>query len=176
MVARFTHTIRMDWMLPGIAPTGKRVEVALRAKADWTRRRKAMSEEQTAGIARQLLAGMSERADPDQIAALFSVDVQFEIAGDVGAFPWIGRKTGRSAAADFLRETRRLVEHVRFDVQDILAGDNRAVILGELASRVHATGKIIETAFAIVLTVFGGEITRLQMLEDSFAVSRAARP
>jgi carboxymethylenebutenolidase len=29
MVLRFTHTVQMDWMLPGIAPTGKRVEVAL---------------------------------------------------------------------------------------------------------------------------------------------------
>src|SRR5260370_41329930 len=29
IVVRFTHTIRMDWMLPGIPPTGKRVEVAL---------------------------------------------------------------------------------------------------------------------------------------------------
>jgi carboxymethylenebutenolidase len=29
MVIRFTHTIPMDWMLPGIPPTGKRVEVAL---------------------------------------------------------------------------------------------------------------------------------------------------
>src|SRR5918992_633928 len=29
MVARFTHTIPMDFMLPGIPPTGKRVEVAL---------------------------------------------------------------------------------------------------------------------------------------------------
>jgi carboxymethylenebutenolidase len=29
MVIRFTHSIEMDWMLPGIAPTGKRVEVAL---------------------------------------------------------------------------------------------------------------------------------------------------
>jgi len=26
-VFRFTHTITMDWMLPGIAPTGRRVEV-----------------------------------------------------------------------------------------------------------------------------------------------------
>jgi carboxymethylenebutenolidase len=26
MVMRFTHTTRMDWLLPGIAPTGKRVE------------------------------------------------------------------------------------------------------------------------------------------------------
>jgi carboxymethylenebutenolidase len=29
MVASFTHTIQMDWMLPGIAPTGRRVEVAV---------------------------------------------------------------------------------------------------------------------------------------------------
>jgi carboxymethylenebutenolidase len=29
MVIRFTHTTHMDWMLPGIAPTGRRVEVAL---------------------------------------------------------------------------------------------------------------------------------------------------
>ena len=29
MVFTFTHTIRMDWMLPGVAPTGKRVSVPL---------------------------------------------------------------------------------------------------------------------------------------------------
>jgi len=29
MVISFTHSIEMDWMLPGIAPTGRRVEVAL---------------------------------------------------------------------------------------------------------------------------------------------------
>jgi carboxymethylenebutenolidase len=29
MIFRFTHTIPMDWMLPGIPPTGKRVEVAM---------------------------------------------------------------------------------------------------------------------------------------------------
>jgi carboxymethylenebutenolidase len=29
MVINFTHTVEMDWMLPGIAPTGRPVEVAL---------------------------------------------------------------------------------------------------------------------------------------------------
>ena len=29
MIFKFTHTISMDWMLPGISPTGKRVEVPL---------------------------------------------------------------------------------------------------------------------------------------------------
>ena len=29
MVFKFTHTVVMDWMLPGLAPTGKRIEVDL---------------------------------------------------------------------------------------------------------------------------------------------------
>jgi carboxymethylenebutenolidase len=29
LVIRFTHTVRMDWVLPGIAPTGKRIEFAM---------------------------------------------------------------------------------------------------------------------------------------------------
>ena len=29
MIFRFTHTVVMDWMLPGVAPTGKKVECAL---------------------------------------------------------------------------------------------------------------------------------------------------
>jgi carboxymethylenebutenolidase len=29
MIVKFTHSVLMDWMLPGIAPTGKRVEIAL---------------------------------------------------------------------------------------------------------------------------------------------------
>jgi carboxymethylenebutenolidase len=28
-VFRFTHTVELDWMLPGLAPTGKRVEIAV---------------------------------------------------------------------------------------------------------------------------------------------------
>ena len=134
-----------------------------------------MSQEQNSGIAQNLLAGLGKGADPSEIAALFSIDVQFEIAGDVGALPWIGRRTGRSAVSDFIRDTRRLIEQLRFDVQDILASDDRAVIVGELITRIVATGKIIESAFAIILTVSDGEITRFQMLEDSFAVSWAAR-
>lgn len=29
MIVKFTHTNRMDWMLPGIAPTGRRVEIPI---------------------------------------------------------------------------------------------------------------------------------------------------
>src|SRR4029077_4671330 len=58
------------------------------------------------------------------------------IRPDVGALPWIGRRTGRGAASDFIRDAPRLIEQLRFDVQDILASDDRAVIVGELVTRI----------------------------------------
>lgn len=134
-----------------------------------------MSQEQNRRIAQQLLAEMGQGADTDQIAKLFSADVEFSIAGDVGALPWIGRRTGRRAISDFIRDTRRLIERVRFDIQEILVSDDRAVIVGELASRINATGKLVELDFALILTVSDGEISRFNLIEDSFAVSQAAR-
>jgi uncharacterized protein len=134
-----------------------------------------MSQKHNREIAEKLLAGMGQGAAPDSIAALFSDDVEFEIPGDNGALPWIGRKGGRTAIVDFIRALRSLTEPVKFDVQDVLASEERAVIVGELVTRIKATGKVIETAFAIILTVSDSKISRFRMLEDSFAVSRAAR-
>jgi ketosteroid isomerase-like protein len=68
-----------------------------------------------------------------------------------------------------------MIERISFEVSDVLASDERAVILGSLASKLKHTGRIINTDFAIVLTVADGEIVRFQMLEDSFAVSQATR-
>ena len=134
-----------------------------------------MSQQENMRIAQELLAGMGERRDSAVIADGFSEDVLFEIQGDEGAFPWIGRNRGRSAVAEFLRGVRTKTEPVRFDITEILASDARAVIVGELATRIKATGKMIESDFAIILTVKDGLIARFQMLEDSFAVSKAAR-
>ena len=89
--------------------------------------------------------------------------------------PWIGRSTGRGAVSEFIRGTRHLIERVRFDVQGVLADSDRAVIFSDFASKVIKTGKTIESPFALILTVSKGKITRFQMLEDSFAVSAAAR-
>lgn len=133
-----------------------------------------MSQAQNIALARQLLVSLGEGEPPERIAALFSDDAGFEIPGDDGVLPWIGHRAGRRAVTDFVSNIRTLTEALSFDVEDIAASDARAVIVGELATRIRATDKVVETAFAIVLTVSGNRITRFQMLEDSFAVSRAA--
>ena len=90
--------------------------------------------------------------------------------------PWVGRKTGRQAMANFIRDQRTMTELLAFDVEDVLASEERAVVVGTLRTRIKATGKITATQFALVLTIAEEVVTRFQMLEDSYAVSRAARP
>jgi ketosteroid isomerase-like protein len=133
-----------------------------------------MREQQNIAIAKNLLDGIAGGQDPNTIAALFDNDLVFEIQGDDGVLPWIGRKTGRQAIADFIRDNRALTEPISFDVEDILASECRAAIVGALRTRINATDKIIATQFAIILTISEGRISRFQMLEDSFAVSQAA--
>jgi ketosteroid isomerase-like protein len=134
-----------------------------------------MSHQQNIAIAQKLLEGISDGQDPAEIAALFAADLVFEIQGDDGALPWIGRRISRQAIADFIHDIRTLTEPVTFDVEDILASDSRAAIIGALQTRIKATGKITATQFAIILTISGDVVTRFQMLEDSFNVSKAAR-
>lgn len=134
-----------------------------------------MSHQQNVAVAQKVLEGIGSGQDPSEIAALFDADLLFEIQGDDGALPWIGRRTGRQAVADFIRDIRALTEPVAFDVDDILASDSRAAIVGALKTRIKATGRITATQFAIILTIAGGLVTRFQMLEDSFDVSKAAR-
>ena len=134
-----------------------------------------MSHHHNIAIAKKLLEGIGSGQDPAEIADLFDANRTFEIQGDDGVLPWIGRRTGRQAVVDFIRDIRALTESVSFEVEDILASESRAAIIGALQTRIKATGKIIATQFAIVLTITGDVVTRYQMLEDSFDVSKAAR-
>jgi ketosteroid isomerase-like protein len=134
-----------------------------------------MSRQGNIEIAQRLLEGIGGGEDPARISALFATDLVFEIQGDDGVLPWIGHKTGRSAISDFIRDIRELTEPVTFDVEDILASDRRAAIVGALQTRIKATGRITATQFAIILTIADNRVTRFQMLEDSFDVSKAAR-
>ncbi|HYG33627.1 MAG TPA: nuclear transport factor 2 family protein [Clostridia bacterium] len=134
-----------------------------------------MSHNETLHLAQELLHGMGSGAEAAEIAKLFSENMEWKIAGDTAALPWIGQRSGRAAIMDFITDSRALIERIRFEVHNIIADADQAVILGSLASKLKRTGKSVETDFAIILTVAKGEIVRFQVFEDSFAVSQAAR-
>lgn len=126
-------------------------------------------------LAEQFLGKLGSGASAEEIAALCAPDLDWNIPGDSGVLPWVGHKTGSSAIAEFVRDTQTMIQRERLEIHEVLASDQRAIILGELRSRVTATTRLIDTAFAIVLTFSGDKIASFLMLEDSFATSSAAR-
>ncbi|MCZ0732870.1 nuclear transport factor 2 family protein [Phreatobacter sp. AB_2022a] len=117
---------------------------------------------------------LSTGADARAVAALFSEAVDWVIAGDTARVSWIGRKVGRAGVASFVTQLREAIESVRFERKALLVDGHRAVAIGELVSRVKATGRLIETEFAFDFTVEEGLVTRFRMFEDSVAVAAAA--
>lgn len=135
-----------------------------------------MSMKKNLDIAHQFLAKLGgASAPPEDIAKLFSADLDWNIPGDTGVLPWIGHQTGRAAVLNFVRDYGQMVERISMEVQEVLASEERVIIFGELAARIKSTGKTIEQAYAMVLTIKNNEITRFLMLEDSFATANAAR-
>lgn len=111
--------------------------------------------------------------DVREIAELVSEEVDWLVAGNTAVVPWIGRKHGRKGAAEFYAQIREQLLSERFAIKDVLYKDKRVVAIGELASRVKTTGKLIETEFVLDMIIEDGLITRFRMFEDSHAVSEA---
>jgi len=134
-----------------------------------------MNSQENLRLAKIFLEKLGSGASADEIAALCSPDLQWDIPGDAGVLPWVGHKVGNEAIREFIRDTRTMIERESLEIHDILASEARAVILGHLRSRISSTGKLIDSAFAIVLKFDGDKIAKFLMLEDSFATSNAAR-
>lgn len=111
--------------------------------------------------------------DVNEIAELVSENVDWLVAGNTRAVPWIGRKHGRKGVAEFYAQIRAQILSKRFEIKDILIKDKRVAVIGELASIVKKTDKLIETEFVFDICIEDGLITRFRMFEDSHAVSEA---
>lgn len=114
---------------------------------------------------------------PEKNAAiidLFADDVDWYVPGDPAVLPWAGRRRTRESLRAFYPELARGIAPQRYEVKRILADDEMAVVIGELASAIRTTGKVAESPFVIEITVRGGKIVRYRMHEDSLAVTRAA--
>jgi hypothetical protein len=86
--------------------------------------------------------------------------VLFEVPGDDSVSPWVGKSRGRGAISDFITRLRSHLESIRLNVDEIVASDDRAIIVGDLVSQVKANGNVFGSAFAIVLTFEGDLILR----------------
>jgi ketosteroid isomerase-like protein len=119
----------------------------------------------------QLLSG----APPNELAERFDENVDWFIPGDTSVVPWIGRKTGRAGVAEFYTQLAQSAKAEDFNIEAIVGDGDRCVVLGNLRTKVLATGRDIETDFAFDIEVRDGFITRYHMFEDTLAVAAACK-
>jgi hypothetical protein len=88
----------------------------------------------------------------------------------------VGRRTVDGIPA-FFRTLSELTDRELFDVERIVVDGTTAVLIGRARLAVRATGKVIDTPFAIDIIVRpDGLISRFYMFEDSWGVAWAVRP
>jgi len=108
---------------------------------------------------------------------LLSDDFSWEIPGDSATVPWLGKRTTPSAVEAFFAQIGSHVDRKAFDIDRIVVDGQDAVVLGRAVVVVRATGKLMDTLFAVHLVVGeDGRISRFVMFEDSWHVSESMRP
>jgi ketosteroid isomerase-like protein len=89
--------------------------------------------------------------------------------------PWTGERRRREDVPEFLRT---LWSHFvpgcsRVTLDRILVEGDEAVVFSEFEHTVSTTGRVFETPTALRFRVVDGRIVKMQLFEDTFAVSAA---
>ncbi|MGI5146573.1 nuclear transport factor 2 family protein [Plantactinospora sp. CA-294935] len=119
--------------------------------------------------------------DPDRTAALYAEAVDWKVNWPEPthpAVPWIRPRTSRADVVDHHRTlaASSVPGQGSVAIDRILVDGPDAVVIGETAQTVRATGKRFSTRFALHLTVEDGLIVRHHVYEDSLAVALACEP
>jgi ketosteroid isomerase-like protein len=110
------------------------------------------------------------------VAELFAEDARWEVPGDPEIAPWVGPRKAAEMPG-FFRTMGELTDRELFDVERIVIEGPYAVLIGRARVVVRATGRTIDTPFAVDIVVDAdGRIGRFFMFEDSLGVARAMRP
>ncbi|MEV0071644.1 MULTISPECIES: nuclear transport factor 2 family protein [unclassified Amycolatopsis] len=111
------------------------------------------------------------------VVALLADDFHWDIPGDTETVPWLGKRNTPEAVQEFFAHMGNHVDRKSFDIDRIVVEGEDAVALGRASVLVRATGKLMDTLFAVHVVVGeDGRIRRFVMFEDSWHVSAAMRP
>ncbi|MFE5842374.1 nuclear transport factor 2 family protein [Streptomyces niveus] len=133
--------------------------------------------DQTRSVVNELLARLGA-GDIAGFTELFAADAHWEIPGDPKIVPWVGRRRV-SEIPDLFATMSELTDRELFDIERIVVDGPNAVLIGRARLVVRATGRTIDTLFAIDIVVNPeGRVTRYYMFEDTLDVASAmgARP
>ncbi len=111
--------------------------------------------------------------DLENLATLFSENIDWYIPGNETRAAWLGRRNSRQDVREFYQLLWQNTEPVSASVNKIFIDGQDAVIAGEFSTVMLQTGKTVNSLFFIQMKVEDNLITKYRLLEDSYAVSEA---
>jgi len=98
------------------------------------------------------------------------------IGPEADSVPFAGCFRGKADVGRFFAAMGASMEPLRFDVHDVVAENDKVVVIGEAEWRVKSTGRTYTNPWVNVFTLRDGKIVRTDAYYDSMPAERAFRP
>ena len=132
-----------------------------------------MSEQENVQVVQAMYAAF-KRGDVPAVLDRLAEDIEWRIAGP-SELPYAGLHRGRDEVAKFFETFAQASEFEVFEPQEYFSRGDKVVVLGHERQRVKATGRVVETEWAMVFTLRAGTIARFHNFVDTHAVAAAHR-
>jgi ketosteroid isomerase-like protein len=91
------------------------------------------------------------------------------------ALPWLGMYRGLDQVRAFLTHMHANLDVTEFGAPQVIGDAERAAVFGWFGLRSRPAGRVVRSAFSLLLEQRDGRIARYQFLENTFEVALAFR-
>ncbi len=130
------------------------------------------SEKDNVQVVKQVYTAFG-RGDMLAILEMLTDDVEWSVPGSPEVLPWAGQRRGREQVGQFFQAVGGTLEFETFEPQQFIAQGEAVVVLG--TERVRASGRVVETDWAMVFTIRDGKIARFRDYHDTAPIQAALR-
>jgi uncharacterized protein len=130
-----------------------------------------MTEQETIVMVRQGY-DCYKRGDIQSVINMCADDIEW-ILPEVDGAPFTGTWRGKQEVARYFQTFNQCLRTLKFEIRDIVAGEDKAVMIGYFAGEVIPTGRSLENEIVHVLTYSDGKLQRFQQFGDTAATQAA---
>ena len=112
------------------------------------------------------------RGDIQSVIDMCADDVEWNLP-EVDGAPFTGTWNGKQEVARYFQTFNQCLRTTKFEIRDIFAQEDKAVVLAYFAGEAIPTGRPLENEIVHVLTYRDGKLQRFQQYGDT-AATRAA--
>ena len=116
--------------------------------------------------------GAFGRGDIPGVLETMSDDVDWNIPGPAG-IPTIGRRSGRSAVAEFFQTLGEAQTNEAFEPRKFFASEDMVIVLGHYRWKVNSTGRSVDCDWVHAFTVTNGKVSSFKEFTDTAAFAEA---